>query len=165
MTATPFRRFLVPRLNWRFLPRLLLVALAAAVVFTQALLPLRIQGNNMEPAYRDGAFNFCWRGRYLFAEPARGDVVAIHYAGQRVVMLKRVIALAGDTVEFRNGTLLVNDALVQEPYAHAASGWNVPPLLVEPDMVYVADDNRAVPLGQRIMGQVERARIVGGVLW
>jgi len=165
MTATPFRQVLLPDPNRRSLLRLVLVALAAAVVFTQVLLPLRIQGTNMEPTYRDGAFNFCWRGQYLFAEPARGDVVAIRYAGQRVMMLKRIIALAGDTVEFRNGALWVNNRLVNEPYVRTTSAWQLRPRLVEPGKVYVADDNRAVSLDQQIMGQVERARIVGGVLW
>ncbi|MCL2790743.1 MAG: S26 family signal peptidase [Desulfobulbus sp.] len=81
MSAATLRRFLFPALSRLFLLRLFLVTLAAVVVFTQALLPLHIQGKSMEPTYRDGGFNFCWRGRYLFSEPARGDVVAIRFWG------------------------------------------------------------------------------------
>ncbi|WP_028319179.1 signal peptidase I [Desulfobulbus elongatus] len=165
MTVAPLRRFLFPELNRRFLLRLLLVALAATAVFTQVLIPLRIEGKSMEPTYRDGGFAFCWRGRYLFAEPGRGDVVAIRFAGQRVMLLKRIVGLAGDTVEFRNGALFVNNAMVREPYIRSPSDWNLAPRRVEPGKVYVVGDNRAVPLERHQMGQVERARIAGGVLW
>ncbi|MDR2549200.1 MAG: signal peptidase I [Desulfobulbus sp.] len=165
MKQSRWRRFLLPDLNRSFALRLVLVAVAAAVVFTQVLIPFRIQGKSMEPTYRDGGFNFCWRARYLFAEPERGDVVAIRFAGQRIMLLKRIVGLAGDTVEFRNGALFVNDTWVKEPHLRSPSDWNLAARRVEPGKVYVVGDNRIVPLDRQSMGQVERARIVGGVLW
>jgi signal peptidase I, bacterial type len=159
------RRFLTPDLNRWALLRLFLVALATAVVFTQVLIPFRIEGKNMEPTYRNGTFNFCWRGRYLFSEPARGDVVLIRFAGKQILMLKRIIGLAGDTVEFRNGALFVNNTLVNEPYVHFSSEWNLAPRMVGPGKMYVVDDNRETSLERQNIGQVERVRIVGGVLW
>ncbi|WP_310601388.1 signal peptidase I [Desulfobulbus sp.] len=165
MKPSRWRRFLYPDLNRSFALRLVLVVAVAAVVFTQVLIPFRIQGKSMEPTYRDGGFNFCWRGRYLFAEPERGDVVAIRFAGQRIMLLKRIVGLAGDTVEFRNGALFVNDTWVKEPHLRSPSDWNLAPRRVEPGKVYVVGDNRIVPLDRQSMGQVEQARIVGGVLW
>jgi len=165
MVPPQLRRFLLPDLNRRFVIRLLLVALATVVLFTQALVPLRIEGRSMEPTYKDGGFTFCWRGRYLISEPARGEVVAIRFAGQRVMLLKRIVGLAGDTVEFRNGALFVNNAWVNELYVRTPSDWNLAPRTVEAGKVYVVGDNRTVPLDRHQIGQVERERIVGGVLW
>jgi len=165
MNQSRWRRFLFPDLNRSFALRLLLVAVVATMVFTQVLIPFHIQGKSMEPTYGDGGFNFCWRGRYLFAEPDRGDVVALRLAGQRVMLLARIIGLAGDTVEFRNGALFVNDTWVKEPYVRSPSDWNLAPRQVKPGKVYVVGDNRIVPLDRQDMGQVERERIVGGVLW
>ena len=159
------RRFLLPDLNGRFVLRLLLVTVIAVGVFTQVLVPLRIEGRSMEPTYGDGGFNFCWRGRYLFSEPERGDVVVIRFAGRRVMLLKRIVALAGDTVEFRNGVLFVNGNTVEEPYVRTPSGWNLAPRRVGPGKVYVVGDNRAVPMDRHHFGQVEQERIVGGVVW
>jgi len=61
----------------------------------------------MEPTYHDGGVNFCWRLRYLSSEPKKRDVVAVRFAGNKVMLLKRVIALEGEQVEFRNGKLFV----------------------------------------------------------
>lgn len=165
MNSTVLRRFLLPGLNRGFVLRLLLVTLVAVVVFTQVLVPLRIEGRSMEPTHRDGGFTFCWRGRYLFAEPERGDVVAIRFAGQRIMLLKRIIAVAGETVEFRNGSLFINGEWVQEPYIRTPSEWNLAPRKVELGKVYVVGDNRGVALDRHQMGQVEIERILGGVLW
>ena len=165
MATSRLRRFLLPDLNRKFVLRLLLVALAAVVVFTQILIPLRIEGRSMEPTYNDGGFNLCWRGRYLLSEPERGDVVVIRFAGRRVTLLKRIIGLAGDTVEFRNGSLFVNGQWVKEPYVRMPSDWNLAPRTVEAGKVYVVGDNRAVALNRHHLGQVEQERILGGVVW
>ncbi len=156
--------FLVPELNRFFLLRILVLILATVLIFTQVLIPLRIEGQSMEPTYSNG-FNLCWRGRYLFASPQRGDVVAIRFAGNRVLLLKRIVALAGDTVAFNNGMLLVNGEKVQEPYVQYRADWNLEPRTVEPGKVYVVGDNRGVPMNRHHFGQVEEQRIVGGLLW
>lgn len=158
------RRFLAPKLNQFFLLRLLVLILATVVIFTQVLIPLKIDGQSMEPTYSNG-FNLCWRGRYLFAAPQRGDVVAIRFAGNRVLLLKRVVALAGDTVAFAHGMLLINGQQVDEPYVRFRADWNLEPRTVEPGKVYVVGDNRGVPMHRHHFGQVDEQRIVGGLLW
>ena len=143
--------------------RIFCISLGAYLVFSYVLLPLRIEGRSMEPTYADGGFSFCWRLQYLFSEPKRGDVVAIRFAGRRVVLLKRVVALAGDTVEFQNGMLLVNNKRVNEPYVRYNSNWNLPPRQVASGKVYVVGDNRGVPMEQHHFGQVSTQRILGTV--
>ena len=145
--------------------RLLAVALSAYIFFGHLLIPLRIQGRSMEPTYMDGGFNFCWRLHYLFSQPQRGDVVAIRFAGRRIMLLKRVVALAGETVEIRNGVLFVNTIQVNEPYVRYPSDWNLQPRQVASGKVYVIGDNRSVPIDQHHFGQVTARRIVGGVVW
>ncbi len=145
--------------------RLLAVALSAYLLFGHLLIPLRIQGQSMEPTYMDGGFNFCWRLHYLFSQPQRGDVIAIRFAGRRIMLLKRIVALAGETVEFRNGVLFVNHKKVNEPYVRYPSAWNLQPRQVAPGNVYVIGDNRSVPIDRHHFGQVAEKRIVGGVVW
>ncbi len=143
--------------------RIFCISLCAYLFFSYVLLPLRIEGRSMEPTYADGGFSFCLRLSYLFSEPERGDVVAVRFAGRRVVLLKRVVALAGDTVEFQNGVLLVNNRRVNEPYVRYNSAWNLPPRQVAPGKVYVVGDNRGVPMEQHHFGQVSTRRILGTV--
>ena len=156
--------FLAPELNRFFLLRILVLILTTVLIFTQILIPLRIEGQSMEPTYSNG-FNLCWRGRYLFGSPQRGDVVAIRFAGNRVLLLKRIVALAGDNVAFEHGILVVNGQEVQEPYVQYRADWNLEPRTVEPGKVYVVGDNRGVPMHRHHFGQVEEQRIVGGLLW
>jgi signal peptidase I len=161
----PLWRFLCPALTRRFLIRTSAVALAAYLFFGHLCLPLWIRGGSMEPAWRDGGFVFLWRPRFVFREPEVGDVVALRMVGTRVMLLKRVVALAGDTVAFRAGTLYVNDALRHEPYVRSGCDWELSPRRVDDGCVYVVGDNRGMHQDLHRFGQVERHRIVGAPLW
>lgn len=80
--------FFVPRLKRAFFIRMSVVALLAAVVFGFVLIPCVINGESMVPTFPAHGFTFCWRGKYLFGKPRRGDVVIIRYA-DKVYFLKR----------------------------------------------------------------------------
>jgi signal peptidase I len=118
----------------------------------------------MEPTYHNGSFTFCWRPQYLFSPPERFDVVAVRFSGRRVMLLKRVVALPGETVEFRAGDLYVDGNLIEEPYVHHRSNWELPPRTVALGHVYVVGDNRGTPMALHKFGEINMNRIVGGVL-
>ncbi|MBD3307243.1 signal peptidase I [candidate division KSB3 bacterium] len=157
--------FLFPSLTPKFLIRVALVALAAYIFFGHICIPLRLQGASMEPTYQDGSVNFCWRLAYLVSDPQRGDVVLVRFAGNRVMLLKRIVALAGQQVEFREGTLIVDGEPVAEPYVKYPCTWNLPPRQVQPGHVYVVGDNRSMPIEQHHFGQTPTTRIRGKILW
>ncbi len=158
------RRFLFPSFNRRYVIRLLFLGVSCYLVFGYLLIPLRIQGQSMEPAYTNGSFAFCWRLQYLFSSPHYSDVVTVRFAGRRVMLLKRIIALPGDTVAFRKGILYRNGEAIEEPYVQHRSPWNLAPRKIEPDHVYVVGDNRGTVMARHRFGQVAMDRIVGGVL-
>jgi len=54
-----------------------------------------------------------WQGRLLGKMPERGDVVIVTPPGGREDYIKRVIGLPGDTVELRQGRLIINGASVK----------------------------------------------------
>jgi signal peptidase I len=119
----------------------------------------------MEPTYHDRSFNFCWRPGYAFSEPKRADVVLIRFAGHKVMLLKRVVASAGETVEFRDGRLFVDGRILSEPYVSFPCDWNMPPRRVEEGHVYVVGDNRSMSIERHYFGQAARNRIMGVPLW
>ena len=54
---------------------------------------------------------------YRLGDYSRGDVIVFHYPNNPSQdYIKRVIGLPGDTVEFRDGALIVNGLNVSEPY-------------------------------------------------
>ena len=159
------REFLFPTLKPEFFLRVALVTLCAYLFFGHVLTPFISRGKSMEPTYRDGSFNFIWKGKYWFSEPERQDVVTVRLAGERVVYLKRVVAFPGETVEFKDGVLLVNGKPLSEPYVYGPCNWNLPPREVDPGQVYLVGDNRSMPMEQHDFGQTSERRIVGAPLW
>lgn len=158
------RQFLFPTVNVRFLLRVAAVAATTVFVCSRVLVPVRIQGTSMEPTYHDGDMGLCWRLRYLWSSPRRGDVVAIRYSGPHYMLAKRVVGLAGDTIAFRDGVLYLNGQPQQEPYLVLPSHWNLPPRVVETGKVYVVGDNRSIPIDEHVFGQTDADRVIGGIL-
>ena len=79
------------------------------------------------------------------------------------MLLKRVVALPGETVEFRTGFLYVNGNVIEEPYVHHRSDWELSQRTVAPGHIYVVGDNRGTPMAHHRFGEVNLKRIVGGV--
>ena len=119
----------------------------------------------MEPTYPNGGVNFCWRLRYHFSEPKRHDVVALRFAGSKIMLLKRVVAREGEQVEIRDGRLFVDNKEIDEPYVRYPCHWNLPSRRVDKDCVYIIGDNRGMPMENHHFGQASKLRIMGGPLW
>jgi signal peptidase I len=97
--------------------------------------------------------------------PKTGDIVTVRLAGTRVMYLKRVVALAGDTIAFVDGVLVRNGTPVDEPYVNGPCAWQLAKRTVPDGHIYVVGDNRSMPMAQHPFGSVETGRILGGPLW
>lgn len=161
--ASRLHRFFFPHLSWRYGLRVAAIALLTWFTFTRILVPVRIHNISMEPTYHAGDVHICWRARYWFREPRHGDLVAVRFAGPRTMLLKRVVGLPGDTIEFRDGILYRNAAPQNEPYVTLPCNWNMPPRHVELNRLYVVGDNRSIPIDDHYFGQTERHRVIGTV--
>ncbi|QSH40985.1 signal peptidase I [Lentisphaerota bacterium ZTH] len=162
--ADAARDFCVPSLNGAFLTRLVTIIIAGFLVFNYLLRPCFIKGGSMEPTYPRLGFDFCWRGQYWFSQPKRGDIVIIRFT-RNTLLLKRIVALPGETVEFRQGRLFINGRLLYEPYVKYECDWNLPPRRVKPGHYYAVGDNRSMSISRQKFGQFRKKRIYGGPLW
>jgi signal peptidase I len=102
--------------------------------------------------------------------PARGDVIVFRSPlADDELMVKRVIATAGDLVESRGGRIAVGGRTLAEPYLRdtTASG-AVAPMIVPAGCYFVMGDNRANSYDSRGWGVLPAERVVGRVrlvLW
>jgi signal peptidase I len=79
-------------------------------------------------------------------------------------LIKRVIALPGETVEVRNGRVFIDDREIDEPYVAASAGGRTRPYgpeEVPEGHVFVMGDNRGISLDSRRFGPVPEDKIVG----
>jgi signal peptidase I len=146
------------------LVRITVLVAACLVVFNFVLLPIQVRGISMLPTYKDRSINFVNRLAYLRHGPQRGDVVGIRFAGIHVMLMKRIIGLPGETVEFKNGRVFINGQILDEPYEKWKCDWNLPPEKLDANEYFVVGDNRTMPAEDHVKGRVERERIVGKVL-
>lgn len=124
-----------------------------------------IQGNSMYPTLHDGE-RVLYNRRY--SDYKTGDIVALHRPdGEEFV--KRVVAVAGDTVNIQGGKLYVNgeeeklDGPVGKTEA-AADGTVTYPLEVGENQVFVLGDNREISSDSRAFGPVDIDDLKGKII-
>ena len=72
-----------------------------------------------------------------------GDLVIFDYPyDQSRKFVKRVIAIPGDTLEIKAGTVIVNSKVISEPYVYHPTNENVRPITIPRGSYYVLGDNR-----------------------
>ncbi len=122
-----------------------LIILAAAALFAYALQafvvkPFQIPSGSMEPTLMPGDRVLVNR---LAGKPQRGDIIVFRSPmDPNTDFIKRVIAVEGDTIEVRNGAVLVNNEPQVEDYVEHAGGEDFHFNRVPPGMLFVMGDNR-----------------------
>lgn len=99
----------------------------------------------------------------------RGDVVVFWYPNDPdKSYVKRIIGLPGETVEIRNGRILINGQELNEPYLDpdlTSIQGSQPPKLVEKHYYFVMGDNRDNSSDSRAWGLVPEKYIYGKALF
>ena len=85
-----------------------LIVLAAWYVSTFWYQLMLIQGGSMEPTYHNMQLVLLDKHS---KEYSKGDVAAIDCPGLSATIVKRIVAVPGDSVQIENGSLLVNGGI------------------------------------------------------
>ena len=146
-------------------PSVLTVAIAVVVLLVVVKVfvaePFRIPSQSMAPTLRPGDQTLV--NKLSGKTPHRGDLVAFHAPRTGEILLKRVVAVGGDTVGLEDGVLVVDGRKVREPYADpdAIDSVYFGPVRVRAGTVFVMGDNRANSDDSRDFGAVPTDRIIG----
>lgn len=165
--------------------------LIALLIKTFLLQAFYIPSGSMQPTLRKGDRVLVEKVAYRFDDPERGDVIVFERAvsssalepaerglwgrvvdsvralfgwptGGRRDFIKRVVAVAGDTVEARGGDLYVNGDPVAEPYLGTRTQTSsFPARRVPQGAVFVMGDNRGDSKDSRTFGAVALDDVVG----
>lgn len=101
----------------------------------------RIDGSSMNPTLKDGEYLIINNTTYLLDDPQQGDIVVFQHPRNDLNLIKRVVAAPGDHVEISEGSVWVNDQILEEPYIadnpNYNGSWDVPN-----GQYFVLGDNR-----------------------
>lgn len=100
---------------------------------------------------------------YRFSDPKRGDIVIINGPEHQDRLVKRVIALPGETVDMKDGAVYIDGQPLEEPYANGSTyaGAVQMPFAVPDGHVFVLGDNRENSLDSRSFGPVAMSSLEG----
>jgi signal peptidase I len=106
---------------------------------------------------------------YRFTTPQPGDIVVFNPTiDTQIPYVKRIVAVAGETVELRDGNLYVDGKLRFFPQAHGTTLPQVPeikyPFKVPDGSFFALGDNRQSSQDSRTFGAQPYNRIIGKVI-
>lgn len=156
-----------------FVELLEVVALAAILflIIHLAIEPVTVSGPSMYPTVVNNNYLIALKFPYYFHSPGRGDVVILKSPyDSNTDLIKRVIALPGETVLIKSGTVYIDGKVLCEPYLRPGvdGAWTVnanwpadgQPYHLSSTQYFVMGDNRNVSEDSRIFGPVQRSSIL-----
>lgn len=133
---------------WSWLKTIILAVIIALLVRQYVLAFYVVDGESMEPTLYNGQMVAVNKIGCRFGALKRGDVVIFEppehvtrYTQERV-FIKRIIALPGDTIEIRDGKVILNGEVLVEEYIDAVMEEDMEPIELAPGTVFVMGDNR-----------------------
>lgn len=139
---------------------IVIVLLIKKFIFT----PIRVNGDSMYPTLKNNDIMILNEIGYYINGVERFDIVVVDTNGEKII--KRIIGLPGDKVEYKDNQLFINDKLVEEEFNHAETldfsvnkdlGYEIIPN----DYYFVVGDNRVNSVDSRMIGLVHKKQILG----
>lgn len=137
--------------------------LVVVLLFTFLFRLVGVEGTSMMTTLHDGERLILSRLPYT---PERGDIVVIDRGGSEEPLIKRVIGIAGDTVEVDElGGVWLNGEQQKEAYVNCPTAQEnmIRPVTVPDGYVFVMGDNRAhgCSFDSRYFGCIPQETLIG----
>jgi signal peptidase I len=141
------------------------ISLAVSAFFIIFLYqPVKVEGTSMMPTLQDQERVFINKFVYKLEPIERGDVVVFRYPRDPAKSyIKRVVAVAGDSVQIQAGVVYVNGERLQEIYVPRMyeDVRSYPGVIVPPHSYFVLGDHRNLSNDSRDFGPVDEEFIYG----
>ena len=135
------------------------------LLFTLVIGVATVSGNSMYPTLHDRQFVIYYR---LAKDYSRGDVISVHMPNGEY-LVKRVVAVAGDTVDLRDGILYINGEIETGDYPIYDTQRQKQsiefPMVIEEGKIFILGDNREVSIDSRTYGPFAISQTRGRLLF
>ena len=156
------------RLAWRDVQtwvRDVILSLTIAFLFLVFLVqPVKVEGTSMLPELIHEERVIVDKILYSIDNIQRGDIVVFKFPEDpSMSYIKRVIGLAGETVEIRSGVVYINGKADTEPHVleHYRGRSNFPALTVPQGEYFLLGDHRNASNDSRTWGTIKGSYITG----
>lgn len=149
------------------------IIIVISVIFIRSYIvtPVVVRGDSMYKTLKDGEVLFLSKIHYRVSDIKRFDIVVVKDLDNDLI-IKRVIGLPGDKIEYKDGSLYINDEKITEDYTdYIGEDFNVDSIceitnlecngIIPKDKYLVLGDNRAVSADSRVKGLIDRNQILG----
>ncbi len=150
---------------WKSLLPYIIIFVIVIVFKTYFYSPIVVNGDSMKNTLHDNDVMILDKISYKSHKIERFDIVVIYLEDEREYIIKRVIGLPGEQIEYKDNKLYVNGKYVEENFEHyKTEDFSTKDIGYEiiPDGKYlVLGDNRVNSIDSRYLGYIDEDDIEG----
>lgn len=132
------------------------IIIAVILVRTFIATPVRVNGSSMYPTLKGGEIMLLNK----LGKVDRFDIVVLKIDAENDNLIKRVIALPGETIEIKDSKIYINDEELKDNYG-AGNTYSIDKITLKDDEYYVLGDNRTISMDSRVFGPIKKDDIKG----
>ncbi len=121
--------------------------------------PIRVNQSSMNNTLYDKDIMILDKISYRFSSIKRFEIVVIKR--NKEYLIKRVIGLPGETVEYKDNKLYINGELIEENFNHKNTDDYILDKEIPEGYYFVVGDNRPDSLDSRYIGLIKKEEILG----
>lgn len=146
------------------------IAILVIIVFCVYMFIISMQqvvGSSMNNTLNNGDLVLLFKAKYKFSDVKRFDVVSFNYEDTKY-LIKRVIGLPGEHIEYKDNKLYINGNYVEEERDFETDDFKLEDLgyeVIPDDLYFVLGDNRENSLDSREIGLIKKEDIIGKVIF
>lgn len=146
---------------WKEARDYIIIIVVVVIIRTFLVTPAIVDGASMDYTLEDGQLVIVNKIVYKTSEVDRFDIVVLNNEQDGDKIIKRVIGLPNETIEYNNNQLYVNGKLIEQHYVvKDTEDFTV---TTGEDEYFVLGDNRLVSKDSRMLGNFKKEDIVGRV--
>lgn len=128
------------------------------LIMTFVAIPVNVVGQSMYPTLHEGDFGF---GAVFtkWSEPKRFDIVILENENTKEKIVKRIVGLPNETVEYHDNKLYINGEYIEEPFV-VDNYTDDMKIVLGDDDYFCLGDNRSRSKDSRYYGPFSKKDIV-----
>ena len=152
----------------------IVIILIIILIRTYVITPIIVKGASMEPNLKENEVLFLSKISYKIHKIERFDIVVVDTKNDLII--KRIIGLPGENVEYRENKLYINNELIEDPYPdNETNNFSLEDIcdigndncttIIPENKYLILGDNREISADSRTKGLIKYEDIKGKVVF